>query len=132
MLNLKTLFGSKYRIQQEQGSKLTDPAAWLVPAKHGHFYSAGKALIGVSTNTRGGIARQIAKLAGVTVVQDGDDGINAVFAPDIFATVARIMRPKRRKVLSDAQRAALAAGSRPFASVDKRRYKRPKLVAAAV
>ena len=113
MLNLKTRFGKLYRICKEQGTEPNDPAGWTIPAKYGHFYSHGPDAIGVATNGRG-IVRRLLTVAGLVIVQDGSDGINATFPPAEFEAVAKIIRPRKRRKLSPEHKAKLLAASKPF------------------
>jgi hypothetical protein len=111
MLNLKTHFGKQFRVKREEGSEAGDPYGLLIECRHGHIYLHGLNRLGASTNSRGPIAKQLAALLGVTVVQDGSDGINATFEPEQFEAVAAIIRPKRRRRLSAEHRAKLAASN---------------------
>ena len=61
-------------------------------------------MLTASTSHRGPIAHRLANLPGVNVVQDGDDGLNAVFHVDDFDAVAEIMKPRRRRRLTPDQR----------------------------
>jgi hypothetical protein len=55
-----------------------------------------------------------------TVVQDGDDGVTAVFHVDDFETVAELLKPRRGRQVSEHERARLAAMGR--ASLERHRY----------
>lgn len=69
-----------------------DEAPYIVPCKLGHLYRHGPRTYGASTNNpRAPRLRKIAE-----VVQDGDDGVNAIFPASRLKEVARIMRPLRR------------------------------------
>jgi hypothetical protein len=113
-MNLKARYGDKYRISREEGADRHDAAGFIIPCKRGHVYRHSSALLGVATNGRGPIVKQLAALPGVRITQDGSDGVNAVFSPDQFAAVAAIVRPKWKRKLSDRQKAVLAAGRKPF------------------
>lgn len=112
-VNLMNSFGNHYKIKYEEsyvaerGEQGRVEDAWLltIPCKHGEIYPHGGQLLGASTNNRGPIANHLAALSVVRIVQDGDDGVNAVFDVDDFDQVAAVMRPKRRRKLSDEQRA---------------------------
>lgn len=88
---------------------IRNPWYWRILCKNGHIYPHGGDLLGVSTDLRGSIATRLATSPFVNVVQNGDDGINAVFAVQDFDHVAAIMKPRRRRRLSPSHRAALVA-----------------------
>jgi hypothetical protein len=113
-MNLKARYGDKYRISREEGADRHDPAGFVIPCKRGHIYVHGPELLGVATNGRGPIVKQLSALPGIRITQDGADGVNAVFSPEQFAAVAAIVRPKRKRKLSERQKAVLAAGRKPF------------------
>jgi len=109
------VFGDRYRVEHELGGKrISDPWHAVIRCKHGHVYPCGGSLLGVATTHRGPIAHRLAALDFVTVVQDGEDGINAVFDVASFAHVAEIIKPRRRRRLSAKHRDKLIAASRPF------------------
>ena len=43
---------------------------------------------------------------GCVIVQDGDDGVNATFPLEAFDEVAEIMKPRKRRRMTDEQRQA--------------------------
>lgn len=103
-IDLKERFGQRCRIRYEDTDRRgRDPWLAMIDCRHGHIYPHGGDLIGASTNNRGAIAKRLAALACVRVVQDGDDGINVVFNAADFLTVAAVMKPKRRRSLTPAQ-----------------------------
>lgn len=113
-LNLKELFGEQYRIDasfvaENPGRKrCQDPWYYRIPCEHGEIYPHGGELLGAATHRRGKIAKQIAAVPEVRVVQDGVDGINAVFHHSNFEAVAALLKPRRRRRLSAEHRARLA------------------------
>jgi hypothetical protein len=114
MLNLKSRFGKQFRVTREAGSEKGDPFGLLIACRHGHIYLHGVNRLGVATDTRGPIAKRLAALPGLTIVQDGSDGINCTFAPELFEAVAAVIRPKRRRRLSPEHRAKLVAAGESF------------------
>jgi hypothetical protein len=64
-------------------------------------------MLAASTNSRGSTARKLAALPGVTLWQDGSDGVTVLFPVEMFPEVAALMHPKRRRQLSTEQRAKL-------------------------
>jgi hypothetical protein len=119
-INLKERFGQRCRVLYEESrtaehgsrSHVADPWLLVIPCRHGHIYPHGGDQLAASTNNRGAIAKRLAALPCVRVVQDGDDGINVVFHVDDFPAVAAIMKPKRLRRLSAEHRAKLAEAGR--------------------
>jgi hypothetical protein len=122
VVNLRALFGKQYHISHdesydaERSEFRTAEEPWLqiIPCKYGHIFPWGGDLLAVSTNRRGAITDRIRSLPFVEVVQDGSDGINATFPLDRFDEVAEIVRPKRRRRLSESQRQASIDRLRPY------------------
>jgi len=104
--NLRELFGRRYRIEYDpaHAGRKDDPWLQVIPCRRGHIYPHGGDLLGLATNGRGSTATVIAKLPGVTVLQDGNDGINAVFPLRLFPQVAKLIKPRRRRQLTVEQR----------------------------
>jgi hypothetical protein len=72
----------------------------------------GGSRLAVSVDGHPLVARKVAALPCVTVTQDGDDGLTAVFELADFDAVAALVHPRRKRVLSEANRAALVAAGR--------------------
>ena len=112
-IDLKERFGDRYRVVYEESygaecgksGRAHDPWLLTLPCRYGCIYVQGRQYLGVSTTHRGPIANRLLALPCVRLVQDGDDGVNAIFHVDDFDQVAGIMLPKRRRKLSDEQRA---------------------------
>jgi hypothetical protein len=110
-IDLKARFGKRYRITLDpahaaeygEGSRKDDPWLITIHCRYGHIYPYGGELLGASTERRGPVARRLADLSCVRVVQDGDDGVNVVFHVDDFNTVARNLKPRRRRQLTPEQ-----------------------------
>ena len=58
-----------------------------------------------STNRLGSVANRLKALAFTEVVQEGSDGVNVLFDLEHFDEVARVMKPRKRRRLSPAERA---------------------------
>ncbi len=116
-LDLEAAFGAHYRIGHEPVSagkpgknvRVRDPWLQVIRCQHGHIYVHGTDTLGVATNRRGATCKKLAALPGLVVVQDGTDGINAVFPIELLPKVAEIVRPKRRRQFTPEQQAANAA-----------------------
>jgi hypothetical protein len=116
-IDLAEHYGERFRVIHEasysadrgDGARAHDPWTLLIPCERGHIYPHGGELLGASTDTRGPTAKALAGLPGVRVVQDGSDGINVVFPAAEFETVAAVLKPRRRRILSPEQRDRLIA-----------------------
>lgn len=122
--DLKTLAAGKYRVKRDESyhaehgkrSRSADPWLWVIPCLHGHVFAFGAGLLGASTDRRARIARRLAALPGCRVHQDGDDGLTIVFPEAMFETVAAILKPRRRRRWSEAERAKRLASGNLFRS----------------
>ena len=122
--DLKALAGGKYRVKRDESyhaehgerGRSADLWLWFVPCLHGHLFPFGQGMLGASTDRRGGIARQLAALPGCRVHQDGDDGLTIVFPETLFEAVASILKARRRRFWSEAERAKHLASSHLFRS----------------
>lgn len=116
-IDLKERFGHKYKIGKdpayaaEYGPNAWTHDPWLLTleCRNGHIYPHGGDYLAAATRGRGTVATALAKLPCVEVVQDGADGINAKFHVKDFAAVADLMKPRRKRKLTDEQRAKLVA-----------------------
>ncbi len=114
-VNLKRLFGKRFRVRYEESyyaqygpnARTDDPWLQIIPCDMGHIYPHGGNMLAASTNKPGPTVRKLKALPGVIVHQDGNDGANILFHIDQFDAVAEIMRPKRRRVASEAERERL-------------------------
>jgi hypothetical protein len=121
-IDLKLHFGGRLRVIHDDSyladhgkhGRVCDPWLQLIPCRNGHIYPHGGVLLGASTNNRGPIARALAALPGVLVVQDGNDGINVVFPVVEFEAVAAILKPRRRRILSPERAAELTERLRRY------------------
>jgi len=105
-INLRGRFGNRYKIDYDPAhtGRKDDPWLQVIDCQRGHIYPHSTELLGVATNGRGPTAKAIARMPGVTVVQDGDDGINAVFPVELFPKVAKLIKPRRKRQLTAEQR----------------------------
>ena len=106
-INLKTEFGHRFRVTKEIGTS-NDPWNLELPCRHGHICPWGGNELAACTCRRGKLADRL-EAAGARIVQNGDDGVNAVFHESRFAQIAKIMKPRRRKQISEAERRRLLA-----------------------
>ena len=114
-LNLKELFGDRFKLDVDEGFYAERPEfrrdeeVWLthILCQHGHIGVWGDDLLVACTNSAGSVAKRLAALSFTTVVQDGSDGLNATFPVEHFDKVAAIIKPRKRRRLSEEQRARL-------------------------
>ena len=120
-VNLKKRFGDRFRVTYEESyyaqygpnARIEDPHFMILLCRNGHIYPHGGKTLAVSTDRRGPIAKRLADLDCVTVVQDGDDGITATFDVSDFDRVAEVMRPRKaRPRLSEEHKTKLLGAGR--------------------
>ena len=120
-INLKRRFGDRFKVKYEESyyaqygphARIEDPCYMILLCRHGHVYPHGGESLAASTDRRGSIAKRLAGLDCVTVVQDGDDGITATFGAGDFDRIAEIMKPlKARPRLSEKHKAKLLEAGR--------------------
>ncbi len=115
-INLKQLFGDRYRVTYEESyyaergadARSDDPALQILLCRHGHIYPYGPGTLAASTNKRGAVANALTALSCTTVLQDGDDGVNVAFPVDDFDEIAALLKPRRRKLVPPEERERLA------------------------
>src|SRR5262245_39309974 len=106
-VNLRETFGERFQIDHDEARRRgDDPWLQVIPCRYGHIYPHGGNLLGIATKSRGRIAASLARMEGVEVVQDGDDGINATFPIQLFPKVAALVKPYkvRGRTLSESER----------------------------
>ena len=115
-INLQQQFGDRFRVTYEESyyaergdrARAEEPWLMIIPCKHGEIYPFGDDDLVASTKIAGGIARVLKSLTFTTVHQDGTDGVDVRFPVGRFDEIAAIMKPKRRRQVSDAERLRLA------------------------
>lgn len=128
-IDLKARFGRQYRVTFEESYHAERPdfrareAVWLrqIPCRYGSVFPFGGSRLAASVDGFPKVAGRLRRLGCVEVVQDGDFGeLTVSFDVADFPKVARIMRPRRRRQVSPAERERLrrmgfqkAAESRP-------------------
>lgn len=145
-LNLRELFGDKFRITHDESyagersefRSAEEPWLQIIPGQLGHVFPWSETRLAAATHRRGPVARRLMAIPGVRVEQDAADGVNVSFLPDLFGQVADLLRLKRRRQVSEAERARLAELSRlhspfrksPFSECDS--AARPCVVVGSV
>jgi hypothetical protein len=114
MIDLKATYGDTYRITLDESAKVggvpRDELLWLyrIPAKYGHVYVHGQDVLGAYCDRKNIIPR-LKRLPGVRVHQQGDREVTVVFAPEHFPSVADLLQARKRRILSDEQKAIQVA-----------------------
>ena len=116
-IDLKARFGRRYRVRYEEsyradkGAAARAPDPWLLTilCRNGHIFPHGGETLAASTDTRRGPAvAALRRLGCCRVHQDGSDGVTFLFDVADFAAVAAIMQPRRRRQMTEAQKAVCA------------------------
>ena len=121
-INLKERYGDRYKVVYEESyvaqygpnGRTEDPWLQIIPCVHGHLCPWSGENLAACTNKAGPVAKALKALLFVQVVQDGDDGANMVFPVEHFDEVAHIMKPKRRRRLSEEHKAKVLRNLKPF------------------
>ena len=108
-INLKAKYGKRYKIKRDEGATQevkgrADPWYWQIPCPRGHIYPISDTHMGFwcdGTVTKGHLRR-----AKVTMTLDGDTEAVFKFTPDQFETVAKIVKPLKKRQVSAEQREA--------------------------
>jgi len=80
----------------------------IIPCRFGHIYPHGDDMLAASVDGHPNVAGVLRRLSCCLIHQDGDDGeLTAVFDVADFDRVAQVMKPRRRRRLSEARRAQL-------------------------
>ena len=108
------VYEESYCAERGDAARAEDPWLQIIPCRLGHIFPWGGSTLAASTNTRGGTARNLAPLDFTTVAQDGDDGLTVLFPVEKFAQVAELMKPRRRRQISETERARLADMGRKY------------------
>ncbi len=117
-VNLKKQFGRRYKVVYEesyfaehgQNARVEDSVYMLIPCRFGHLFPHGGDVLAGSVDGHPKVANRMRRLKCCRVHQDGDDGeLTVLFDVADFDRVAKIMRPRRRKQISEAERERLRA-----------------------
>lgn len=113
-INLKERFGDRYRIAFDPAynprgrpKKLLDPWMMIIPCRYGEIYPDGGDFLRVDIDGHNRIAARVAELQYCELVQDGDIEQTIRFPVTKFEQVAEIVRPYRRRQISDKERTRL-------------------------
>lgn len=103
-INLKSKFGSKYRITFDQSyeskgihKKNLDPWYMQIPCRSGTIYPVGGNNLAVEIDYHNGIAKKISTIPGVICTQDGWKEKTYQFDVSLFDQVAELVTPKKKR-----------------------------------
>ena len=121
-INLRERFGDRFKVAYEESyyaqygpnARIEDPCLMIIPCPTGHICPGGVGRLMACTDSAGSIAKRLKALDFTTVVQDGSDGVNVMFPVEEFAEVATVMKPRRRRRLSEQQRQNLLKASQDY------------------
>ena len=107
------LFSSRLVADADEKGRAEEPWLMIIPCirNRGHIFPWGGTLLAASVDKRG-LIRPLMKIASCRIVQDAYDGATITFEQADFAKVARVMKPRRRKQISEEERKRLAELSR--------------------
>jgi len=115
--DLKALYGARFQITFDEAAERGRKDLWMMQipcaGKGVMIYPHGENLLAVQCDNRPSIAKRLADL-GLRLVQDGDAEKTFVFPVERFEEVAAIVKPRRRRLLTEEQRAMLASIRKPF------------------
>jgi len=126
-IDLKQRFGDRFKVAYEESyyaeygpdARTVDPWLMIILCQHGEICPWGDDNLAACTNHAGPIANRLKALPYTQVAQDGDDGANVVFDVKHFDKVAQIMKPRRRRQVTEAERQRLAEMSRLYSPLRK-------------
>ena len=121
-IDLKELFGDRFKLDVDGGFYAERPEfrreeePWLthILCQHGHIGVWGDDLLVACTNSAGAVATRLKALSFAEVAQDGTDGVNVTFPLEHFDEVAEVMKPRKRRRLSEEHKAKLAASNAKY------------------
>lgn len=114
IINLKERFGHRYRIAYDPAydpkhRKHVDAHYMIIPCRVGEIWPHGGSTLAVEIEGKRSITVKRLIAAGCTLYRDGDDGATLLFHVDDFPAVAAIVKPRRRRQVSEATRQAARA-----------------------
>ena len=119
-VNLKQRFGDRFKVAYEESyyaersrQTMEDPWLMVMACRNGHICPWGGSELAACTDSIR-IANRLKRLPFATVAQDGDDGANVLFDVEHFAEVAKIMKPRRRRRMTEGQKQQAAKRLREY------------------
>ena len=120
-INLRQAYGEDFRIGIDPAydapglhlDKL-DPWCFILPCRYGCIWPYGGQVLAVDIDYHGRVAKKVAELRGVWVLCDGDREKTYLFHARMFDQVAALVMPRRRRKMSEEQKAANIDRLKPF------------------
>lgn len=115
-VNLRKTYGRRFKVAYEEtyyaeygrGARIEDAWYMVMMCRYGHVFPHGGTTLAASVDGHPKVAGRLKKLSCCRVQQDGDFGeLTAVFDVADFERVAQVMRPRRRRRVSEKERARL-------------------------
>ena len=115
-VNLMERFGEQYKITfdpaydpKHRPRELLDPWMMTVACRPGVIYPYGGTELAIEVDGHRFVRAALSKLPCCREHQRGDDCGSFIFDVEDFDSVAEVVKPKRRKQISEAERARLVA-----------------------
>jgi hypothetical protein len=118
-INLHALAGNRFRVWNEmesrRGHKEDDPWDWVLPGRSGFVAPWSATRLVACTASAKTTKRFLAMVPGAAIVQDeSGTGANITIEPVYLNVAANVLRLRRRRRLTDAQREAALVRLSPF------------------
>ena len=110
-VNLRQEYGKRYKIGREApANSWTDPWYHVLLCRYGHIYPHSATELAFTSNRRLKATRKLAAtISGARILTFGDDGVTVAFPAEQLETVLELVKPYRRRRLSEAYKAVLVA-----------------------
>jgi len=116
-VNLEELFGERFRVGRDEAypASCRDPWTFVIPCERGgEIYPQGGTLIACQVDGRPVTAAKIEALPGAEVTQEGKRDKTIVVDIRHAEAVFRILKPKKRRRLSEKERTRLVKAGSEF------------------
>jgi hypothetical protein len=120
-VNLQLRFGKRYRIGFDpvfdphgKHRDRIDPWLYVIPCQRGTIYPHGGSLLAVEVDGRAITRQRLRGLGCTTVIQDGDESVAVTFDVADIDQIAEIVKPRRKRRLSEEQRRQAAERLAPY------------------
>jgi hypothetical protein len=112
-INLRRSFGQRYKIGFDEAAvtwgERADPWMQTLPCQKGVIFPHSRNMLAVEIDNRPITAKLVAGISGIVIHQDGDHEKTFLFPVDLFDQVAAIIKPRKRRRLSEEQKAKCVA-----------------------
>ena len=116
-VNLEELFGERFRVGRDEAypASCKDPWTFVIPCERGgEIYPQGGTLIACQVDGRPVTAAKIEALPGAIVTQEGKRDKTIVVDVRHAEAVFRILKPKKRRRLSEDAKRKAVRNLKPF------------------